>query len=326
MKLFNERILPAIFMLIVVLIFSFVSQYFGSQNGAIGFGARTFSLIVFSILIILAFFEIGKVFKFGIITQFIIILIALVIFLAPLPNDFLNPNLDIASQKVVLYSNIISKYLTTFFTSWYTYVLVIILYFLLLVRELIINKKSLKEIGTLNSIIYRINLFIIPAIFIILGIKFLYLLSFSNYLIYLLIILIPIISDITGYFVGGLIGKKIIKRGLSPISPKKSWEGAIVSFVISSITIALFLSLTPALDNFDLLKDSIAKISTISVFSIILPIGAILGDLIFSLIKRVWKVKDYSNVFKGHGGLLDRIDSLLVVSSISCILITLISF
>ncbi len=98
----------------------------------------------------------------------------------------------------------------------------IIFYGLLLARELIINRKILKQIGVINSIFYRVSLLVVPAIFIIIGIKLLYILSFSNYLIYLLIILVPVISDITGFFVGSLIGKKIIKRGLSPISPKKS--------------------------------------------------------------------------------------------------------
>ncbi len=117
MKLFKERILPAIFMVIVAIIFSFISQYFGSQNGNIGFGVRTFSLVVFAIIITFSFFELTRVFKFDITSQILVILVALIIFLSPLPNDFFDPNLDIASQLPNLYSNIISKYLITFFTS-----------------------------------------------------------------------------------------------------------------------------------------------------------------------------------------------------------------
>lgn len=325
MKLFKERILPAIFMIIALLLFSFITQFFGPKNSQFGFGIRTFSLVTFSLILIFAFYEISKVFRFEKMSQIVIICIALAIFFSPFLGIFYDPLLDIEDQKKILYSKIISNHLQDFFSSWYVYMLFTIFYLTQLVRELIINRKILKQFNVLNSIFYRVNLFFIPSIFIILGLKFLCLLSFSNYLIYLLIIIVPIISDVSGFFVGGMIGKKIIKRNLSSISPKKSWEGAIASFLFSSIFIVLFLSLTPALDSFALLADLSTKSVTISIFSLTLPVMAMLGDLVFSLIKRAFEIKDYSNIFKGHGGLLDRIDSLLLVSSTCCILIVLIS-
>ena len=85
------------------------------------------------------------------------------------------------------------------------------------------------------------------------------------------------------------------------ISPNKSWEGAIAGFIFSVITMiaakALFL-------EFLEWRDTIAV-------GIIVGIAGQFGDLIESMIKRDSRVKDSSSIIPGHGGILDRFDSLL---------------
>jgi phosphatidate cytidylyltransferase len=117
---------------------------------------------------------------------------------------------------------------------------------------------------------------------------------------YLIIsILISIwICDSAAYFIGIAFGKhKLMPR----ISPNKSWEGAIAGFIFSVITMiaakALFL-------EFLEWRDTIAV-------GIIVGIAGQFGDLIESMIKRDSRVKDSSSIIPGHGGILDRFDSLL---------------
>lgn len=109
-----------------------------------------------------------------------------------------------------------------------------------------------------------------------------------------------LISDIGAYYTGRLFGKhKLNER----VSPNKTIEGAIGGWIagfISSFILAYFFNYFGYPMWFILLN------------SLILPAISELGDLSFSLIKRNYNVKDFSNLIPGHGGLLDRIDSLLL--------------
>ncbi len=112
-------------------------------------------------------------------------------------------------------------------------------------------------------------------------------------------------SDTWAYFVGSKFGKhKLAPR----ISPKKSVEGAIggvvgtVLFCVASYLVC---------DRFFFHLDTL-KLWMVVVFSIILAILGMCGDLSASVIKRNFGEKDFGNLFPGHGGVLDRIDSFLV--------------
>ncbi len=104
--------------------------------------------------------------------------------------------------------------------------------------------------------------------------------------------------DLGAYLFGYFFGKhKMIER----ISPKKTWEGAIGGWAtgfVSSIVVAYFF-----VNN--------VQFEYLLICSFILPIVAQIGDLAFSAIKRYYNVKDFGNIFPGHGGVLDRIDSLV---------------
>lgn len=106
-----------------------------------------------------------------------------------------------------------------------------------------------------------------------------------------------------------LCGKYFGKHKLAPItSPKKTWEGA-----IGGVTMSMVFSIV----CFLIFPFKIGDISggwiylVIFVISLFLGIGAVIGDLIFSSIKRHFGIKDFGAIFPGHGGILDRVDSLL---------------
>ena len=108
------------------------------------------------------------------------------------------------------------------------------------------------------------------------------------------------LSDMGAFFVGSRFGKhKLIER----VSPNKTWEGAIAGWVTGSITA---LTLAYFFHYFGY------PTALIIFTSLTLPIVSELGDLSFSFVKRNYGVKDFSNLIPGHGGLLDRIDSVLL--------------
>ena len=113
------------------------------------------------------------------------------------------------------------------------------------------------------------------------------------------------ISDTGAYMVGCLIGKH---RLFERISPKKSWEGFFGGLGLSIIIAALAARFIP--DGFVLLSGYAQWI----VFAVLVTIFSTWGDLCESLIKRTVGVKDSGKLIPGHGGILDRIDSLLLVS------------
>ena len=111
-----------------------------------------------------------------------------------------------------------------------------------------------------------------------------------------------------------LIGKKFGKHKLTPISPNKTVEGA-----IGGVIGALFFSLIYTVFMNNLMQLSINYLH-ISIITIVLAIIGEIGDLAASGIKRYCGIKDFSDLLPGHGGMLDRIDSLLLITPFAYIL------
>ena len=119
-------------------------------------------------------------------------------------------------------------------------------------------------------------------------------------LLYLLSI--TILTDTFAYIGGRLLGKnKLLER----ISPNKTIEGSLIGTILATTISSIFylFIINPGIN-----------VGIIILISFILSIIAQIGDLVFSAIKREFEIKDYSNLIPGHGGILDRFDSIAFVS------------
>ena len=134
------------------------------------------------------------------------------------------------------------------------------------------------------------------------------------YLVMTLFILIWL-NDTGAYCVGSLIGKR---RLFERLSPKKSWEGFFGGLVFSSLGSWLCFSYLGTLPQMEL-----GAIGSIAIGAAI-AIAATWGDLFESLIKRTAGIKDSGTLIPGHGGVLDRIDSLLIAAPWMVIIVSLI--
>jgi phosphatidate cytidylyltransferase len=125
----------------------------------------------------------------------------------------------------------------------------------------------------------------------------------------LLIVVSIWINDTMAYLVGSLIGK----TPLSPVSPKKTWEGTIGGILLAVLVVGfLFIPLYAGKSYTPILKSVLGT----SVFFIaaLATVSGTLGDLFESKLKRMAGVKDSGQIMPGHGGFLDRFDSMLLAT------------
>jgi len=185
----------------------------------------------------------------------------------------------------------------------YSYILIISLIFVSLISWIefqgliskIFKKKSIK----IN--LYRISIN---------GLSLIYLTMFSaiifsgisqnNFKMSMLYLFsICICSD-----VGGLLFGKIFKgKKLTKISPNKTISGSVGSFILSLCLVPIF---------YFLLIDQFSNLLNLILLAIIVSFLCQLGDLFISFLKRKAKVKDTGDILPGHGGLLDRIDGMIL--------------
>ena len=129
------------------------------------------------------------------------------------------------------------------------------------------------------------------------------------------------VADISAYFVGRAIGRRRLAPG---ISPGKTWEGvsgAVLGVLVYGIAIdwlpvgvsGLIIDAIGADDN--------TGRALLAIALLLLTVMSIIGDLFESLVKRQAGVKDSGRLLPGHGGLLDRIDSLCAVLPLSALLL-----
>ena len=123
------------------------------------------------------------------------------------------------------------------------------------------------------------------------------------------VFIISFITDTYAYIGGMLIGR----HKLTTISPKKTIEGSLVGTIMATVIGTCF---------YDILISNYSLTSTI-IMSLLLSVVSQFGDLFFSSIKRYYDKKDYSNLIPGHGGILDRLDSVIFVTLLLKVLITI---
>ena len=193
------------------------------------------------------------------------------------------------------------------FTSFILFFLVFLIFefsIILVYSLLVLGVFSILEFLNISEKIFKKKLFkyFINSIFIF------YVFLFSSLLIYYfnfyqLKILIFIIlcgcisSDIGGYIFGNILkGPKLTK-----ISPKKTIAGAVGSILLSNLSIFILFFYLTGVSNLNII-----------LIAIVTSISCQLGDLLFSFLKRKAMIKDTGNFFPGHGGVLDRLDGILL--------------
>ncbi len=117
-----------------------------------------------------------------------------------------------------------------------------------------------------------------------------------NKMLIFLMIVGTCVTDAFALFGGKAFGKhKMDER----VSPNKTWEGAIIGYIVGAVSTFLF--------GYFVIKTPLALIILAALLE---PAVGQIGDLAFSSIKRHFGIKDFGNIFPGHGGVLDRLDSI----------------
>tara|TARA_B100000795_G_scaffold155522_1_gene116670 strand:- start:60 stop:503 length:444 start_codon:yes stop_codon:yes gene_type:complete len=120
-------------------------------------------------------------------------------------------------------------------------------------------------------------------------------------------------ADIGAYFTGKLFGRTKLCPSVSPGKTLEGVFGGIALTQVVAITYVYITTQTPLLNDFLIF----------SFLALIVSLVSVLGDLFESVLKRIAEVKDSGNILPGHGGMLDRIDSLTSSAPIFFLLFTL---
>lgn len=123
--------------------------------------------------------------------------------------------------------------------------------------------------------------------------------------IYFLAFIIPWVTDTFAYFCGRAFGKHKL---IPDVSPKKTVEGSVGGTVCAVLITLLYGFVIGSLT--DVAPNYIA----LALVTLVVSLASQCGDLIMSLVKRRFGIKDYGKLFPGHGGVLDRFDSVICVS------------
>ena len=198
---------------------------------------------------------------------------------------------------IILYISLINNIFLSIILSFIVFIALVEFHNIFLK---IFKKKKIENIIYLFlALIYLVFFYLITGCF-------LFYTGYENKALFIFILSICIATDIGGYTFGKLLkGKKITK-----ISPNKTYAGMFGSFILSFIVTLIFFS------DLNLILNSIYLALIISFFSQI-------GDLIISFLKRKAKIKDTGGFLPGHGGLLDRLDGILLAVPIGIILVSL---
>lgn len=170
---------------------------------------------------------------------------------------------------------------------------------------------------------YKLNEVVVPILaFLYAGIliSYIYRIRMMESGIYLvwIIFISSWLCDTMAYFSGVTLGKH---KAFPVLSPKKTWEGCIGG-VLGATIVGIVYAVIFA-DKLTVFNHPVLSIGLIVFVSSIL---SIFGDLAASAIKRENNIKDYSNLIPGHGGIMDRFDSVIFVSPVIFYLINLITY
>ena len=175
-------------------------------------------------------------------------------------------------------------------------VVMLYLIYLLAISVLAYKKYTVND----AAMVFVTSIYIIGGIS---SIVFLREMSESN--IYLLVFVGAWMTDIFAYFTGRLFGKHKL---CEPISPKKTIEGSIGGIFFCALSFVIFALINNGIGQ------SAGYYVTYALVGVVASVVSQIGDLTMSLIKRQYKIKDFGKIFPGHGGMLDRFDSVIAVA------------
>lgn len=248
---------------------------------------RTISAIILLIILVGSLIISSKL--FGILMQIIAILGY---------NEFFNIKYKdrLKELRLIKYLGIVGLVLLTLNNTFYVLDMKIVILLPLLILSIPIVFYNDNKLYNINDCMYVI------------GIVYFLGLSFGNIIFLrdtniakcIFIFIIAFITDTYAYIGGSLIGR----HKLTSISPKKTIEGSLIGTIMGVLVGSVYY--------YNLVGG--VTVFQVVMFSLILTILSEIGDLMFSSIKRYFDKKDYSNLIPGHGGVLDRFDSVIYVS------------
>lgn len=205
------------------------------------------------------------------------------------PYPFMMKIIGFVSMILIVFNSLSTSSLYTGISS-----LSVCLVILILIIPSIFDKKGKY---TTKDAFYLIGTTIMIGLFF----NILMLLFFVNKWLLLYLLLIGTMTDTFAMLIGCLIGKHKL---IPDVSPKKSVEGSIAGSLVATIIASIYY--------YNVVTSGINLIVLI-VMTLILSVLGQLGDLFFSKIKRENEIKDFSNLMPGHGGILDRFDSMTFI-------------
>ena len=190
----------------------------------------------------------------------------------------------------------IITYIITFLMIIIDYSIIIKIFAVLFIYLLSIIFYETKKYNIMHACYISIFVILLTITY-----SYLYKMRLEDINIVIYLILVATLNDVFALIGGKLFGKhKLIER----ISPNKTVEGLISGLIFGTIISSIYYIYTISFGNNNFY---------VFILSIILGISSSIGDLVFSCIKRYFNEKDFSNLIKGHGGLNDRLDSLIFV-------------
>ena len=233
----------------------------------------------------------------------------------------------VPAVEVLIFNLVSSKYIILLNLA---FVILSILY--LLTVEIIIYGKNRKNNLSQDAEEINAHLFdrtkntLMVMAYPILPISFMFVLNHIGYQLgyvgIVLIFTVAMMTDTCAYLVGCSLGKR---KFIPEVSPKKSIAGVVGGFLGGLIGVALMFVFFYFTNWFDILN-TLGLCKSITAFAIIGFVGSYanqLGDLVASAYKRKAGIKDFSNIFPGHGGFMDRVDGMMFVSVVIYIVLSL---
>ena len=221
----------------------------------------------------------------------VVLIVALIGF-----NEFFNTKYNKKDYLVVKILAVVNLMVLLFNNTFYNFDIGAMVAFLLLSLTLPIMFYKDNKLYNIVDALYVVGMVLF------LGLAFgnIIYLSNDNLAKCIFIFIIAFISDTYAYIGGSLIGK----HKFTEISPNKTIEGVMIGVLMGSLIGGTYY--------FNIVSG--LTLSQTLVLCLVLTVLSVMGDLLFSSIKRNFGEKDFSNLIPGHGGILDRFDSILYVS------------